>query len=52
MICINCVEVEPLKRFVAAQGSDGECDYCKLKKSCVEKTKLFDYILLRIDEKR
>ncbi len=50
MICIDCVEVEPLKRFVSDHGASATCDFCNQEKLCLEKSKVFDYVLARVDE--
>lgn len=50
MICIDCVEVEALKRFVNNHGESAFCKFCDQEKLCTEKTKVFDYVLDRLDE--
>ncbi|RBH53186.1 MULTISPECIES: RES domain-containing protein [Pseudomonas] len=50
MICINCIHLESLKRFVAKEGVFGKCQYCGIDGVCVAKDAMFDYIGVRIKE--
>ncbi|WP_415301682.1 RES family NAD+ phosphorylase [Alcaligenes sp. SJTW-7] len=50
MICIDCVEIEPLRRFVTGNGASGTCAYCRKEKICTKKQAVFEYILACLDK--